>query len=393
MQGKLDRFLNSQIRYGLFGIPLSVLGVVGYGVVTVVGEPLIVTLIANACFTAGLIYLTGLAYGIIHNVIGSRANLPFYLLGHEPYQLSLIRSNSPNLQGIAWGIYHAFPPAGIAAAIGGLVAMIATIAGAPVVGFAVPAAALSLPILMLTAHVYAGRRAQCRIQQDDAGQLLYRQDKSGKFSLAKEALKKQQKTGQKAYSLDDYLKSLNNPSMSSQFSAYQREGLIRFSNNRETLNTWMMSGEREDIVTNYMPVALLASFVIFLLLTSVGIFLPPILLGIGVSVYLPLCLGAVLALGVSSAGFYMYSNQNKQIDSQFKLDWPELKVQPQGARLLRPLGERKGVTPHHRHGGLHSKAVSRDSSVSISAEDPRFFSKTGDKPSEPSQQNTLRHKR
>lgn len=339
MQGRLDKFSNEQMKYGLWGLPVSVMGVAGLGVASALSAPLAVMLIANAFFAGSLTYLTGLGMGILKDVLGARKSMPYYLFGHEPYLESLVRSNDRFIVGVAWGLYDAFPAAGIGAAVAGVVACIATIAGAPLVGFGVPIAALPIVGLMLTSFFIAKRRAATRIQTDSDGQLTY-VDPNG-------------------YTLDDYLKAaFNDKRRKRVYATYQRQGLKRYANSREAYNNWLMARDQNAILSDYMPFALLGSSILFILISSLGALFAPFFLMPAVALGIPLVYGGLLAVGVTSVCLYMHFNQDKQVANEYQLDWPELH-NVKGKEDTLPLHVERVAVLSHDDDQSHRKHVHR----------------------------------
>src|SRR5688572_24716146 len=102
--GILDHRLNALVKKGIAYALLATGGVVAFSVTSFVSVPFFVTVLANAWFSAGVIYLGGLSYGIVNDLIACRKNLPYFLLGHQYGQHSVIKSNKPNAVAVAWGV-------------------------------------------------------------------------------------------------------------------------------------------------------------------------------------------------------------------------------------------------------------------------------------------------
>ena len=99
-RGILSQELGSLLRAGLIAILISLLGIAAFSIISFVGAPFAVTVLINAWFTGSAIYLSAISYGIINDIIGCHKNLPYFMLGHQPGQRGVIKSNNPNTVGI-----------------------------------------------------------------------------------------------------------------------------------------------------------------------------------------------------------------------------------------------------------------------------------------------------
>jgi hypothetical protein len=120
------------------------------------GAPLVVTAFIDAWFAGSVIYLSGLGYGIVNDMIACRKNLPYFLLGHQPGQRSIIKSNDPNANAVAWGILATFGLSFIAAIVFAIPVLIMGLTGLPFAGFVLPIIGLGIPLALFLAHRFAG---------------------------------------------------------------------------------------------------------------------------------------------------------------------------------------------------------------------------------------------
>lgn len=227
-----------------------------------------------------------MGYGIFNDLLAAKSNLPYFMLGHQPQQHSMIESNKPAAQGIAWGI-AAVAPLAFPAAI--LFFVTALIAGffVPTALFILPVMAIALPLVVIIADVVARRKKKVYIAGEDD------------LSLAH----------QEWYSFGSGLND------------YQQEGLREMSNTVEEKAAWFANSDRNVIGFKYVPILAVVSLVAFATLTGVSTLLPTVIFGTIMSTILPVSVGVLLALAITAALIYLAVNHNKQDDNQYKLDF------------------------------------------------------------------------
>ncbi|WP_147373412.1 hypothetical protein [Legionella taurinensis] len=142
MIGQIDNSgLRGSLKFGIIVSILSILAILGFAALSFFAAPLVLTVIAGAFFAGGMVFLMAMGYGIFNDLLGAKSNLPYFMLGHQRQQHSMIQSNKPAAQGIAWGIAAVAPLAFPAAILFFITALVA--------GFFVPTALFVLPVMAI----------------------------------------------------------------------------------------------------------------------------------------------------------------------------------------------------------------------------------------------------
>lgn len=229
-----------------------------------------------------------MGYGILNDLLGAKSNLPYFMLGHQRQQHSMIESNKPAAQGIAWGI-AAVAPLAFPAAI--LFFVTALIAGffVPTALFVLPVMAIVIPLVVIIADVVARRKKKIYMAGADEYQFAN-------------------------HPWDVFREGLND---------YQIDGLKEMSNTVEEKAAWLANSDRNVIGFKYVPILAVVSLVAFATLTGVSTLLPAVMFGTIMSTILPVGVGVLLALAITAALIYLAVNHNKQDDNKYKLDFPD----------------------------------------------------------------------
>lgn len=287
MIGQIDNSgLRGSLKFGIIVSILSILAVLGFAALSFFAAPFILTVIAGAFFAGGMVFLMAMGYGIFNDWLAAKSNLPYFMLGHQRQQHSMIESNKPGAQAIAWGI-AAVAPLAFPAAI--LFFVTALIAGffVPTALFILPVMAIVLPLVVIIADVVARRKKKVYMAGEDECKLASREWDS--FGLA--------------------------------LNAYQKEGLKSMSNTVEEKAAWFANSDRNVIGFKYVPILAVVSLVAFATLTGVSTLLPAVIFGTIMSTILPVSAGVLLALAITAALIYLAVNHKKQDDNQYKLDF------------------------------------------------------------------------
>lgn len=133
-----DDILHKLLRSGFIGVGISAVMILLFISTVFFTAPLWLTAITTGLFVGASTYLSGILYGVVNDIFATHANLPYFLLGHQSQQTSLLRTNDKVAQGIAWGVAATFGPVIIAT-------LIFTVA-ATITAFFVPIATFLLPI-------------------------------------------------------------------------------------------------------------------------------------------------------------------------------------------------------------------------------------------------------
>lgn len=291
LKGELDTTLRQLLTIGNIATVAAILGISLFAVLSFFTVPFVVTLIGSAIFASSMVYLSAMAYGIVNDIIGSLSNLPYFMLGHQPQQKSMIISNKPAAVGIAWGIAASAPLALLGSLIFGA-AVFVTGWFAPVALFALPLIAFTAPIVLLIAHLVAKNHEQ---------------------KLIKDPLSP-------AHTLDWRLTRLND---------YQIDRLMRMSNTPEEKARWFANSTRNVGGFIGLPLAGIASGMTVLAASGFSAYLPALLFSPLFSTMIPLAIAGILVVGISAALIYLAHEHNKQIDNQYKLDFSETDQLPQ----------------------------------------------------------------
>jgi hypothetical protein len=273
---------------------VSLLGIAAFSIISFVGAPFALTVLINAWFTGSAVYLSAISYGIINDIIGCHKNLPYFMLGHQPGQRGVIKSNNPNTVGIAWGILATTGLAIIAALTFTVATLITGFIGLPFLGFLVPAIAAFVPLVNLAAHWIANRFEK-------------------KVNMSPEK----------------FHRNIG----SSGLDSYQNDKLKVWLRDEKDTAAWLGNSVRNVVGYVALPslaVVGLVSFITLSILSSVTTLLPAVLFSTAVSVFPPVGLGILLAVGIIAACVHLYRNHDKQIDNAYKLDYEDESIQQAG---------------------------------------------------------------
>jgi hypothetical protein len=281
-----DDALHQLLRSGYVGVAVSSAAILFFlATALLFAAPFWLTAIATGLFVGASAYLSGILYGVINDLFATQANLAYFLLGHQPQQSSLLRTNNKVAQGIAWGVAATFDSVVIAAVV--------FAAAATITAFFVPMATFLLPIMMIGmvliavgAEIYARKKAQQYLLKEDEDLHIGSND-------------------------------------------YQWEGLDYMSPTKEERAAWLANGDRNMFGFTKVPIIGVVVLVALIVLSAVSIFLPPLLfIAPLIAVVLPAAFAAVACLTLAIAGAYMYINRNKQVDDRYRLEFERDKIEP-----------------------------------------------------------------
>jgi len=269
---------------------------------------------ATALFGAAVAYMAGLLYGIINDIFATKANLPYFLLGHQKTQYSFFISNDRFVQAIGWGIIAAQPIAIIASIVFGVtIAAVMASAASPVLTFALPILLGVVPLFAAFANVYANYSADKYIQK---GISLNNLPKSLKeeciTALNLQANAEWIDLDQIDFDSQSFRTLANKYDL---LNDYQLDGLALMSSSKKDKANWLANSDRNLLGYIGMPLLAITGLVLMLKLTSLPvIFFSPLL-----STIIPL-VAAVIAIAIlATALIYVSNNKEKQIDNRYKL--------------------------------------------------------------------------
>lgn len=282
--------LGTLLNNGFIGVGISALAILLFTVTSLVGAPIWISVIANALFASSVTYLGALVYGVVNDLFATKSNLPYFLLGHQPQQTSLLRTNDPAAQGVAWGVAATFGPALIASIAFG-VATVITASFVPIATFVFPALFVAMPLIAWAADRYAKRKAQYYVTHGH-----------------------------------DYYGDLTHTWLGS--NSYQYQGLKLMAAHKEDKAAWLANSDRNLFGFTKVPLIGLGTLAALITLSAVHMYLPAILFSTLLATALPAAFAVAAVVFLAAAGTYMYVNRNKQIDNRFKLAFePDAKLE------------------------------------------------------------------
>ncbi|CDZ78991.1 hypothetical protein BN59_03306 [Legionella massiliensis] len=271
-----DSGLKTVMKAGFIGIGLSALAVIFFALVTMLAAPFWLVVIASGLFAAAATFVAAILYGVVNDLFATHSNLAYFLLGHQPQQNSLLQTNDPVAQGVAWGVAATFGPALIAAIVFGIAATI-TAGFVPLATFVFPVMLIAMPLIAVGAEIYARKKAR------------------------------------------EYADSERGLWVGSNF--YQQQGLEVMSPTREERAAWYANSDRNLFGFTKVPLIGVAALATVCTLSGVSMFLPAVLFSTVVMSVVPVAAVGVAIVALLALGIYTYVNRNKQIDNRSKLDF------------------------------------------------------------------------
>ena len=291
---EMDPLMQNELRNGVMWVGIAILGIAAFSIISFVGgAPFVLTVLINAWFAGSAIYLSGIGYCILNDLIGVKKNLPYFSLGHQDWQKALIKSNDRAAVGIAWGIFASKGFSLIAAVLFTIATLVTGFLGLPFAGFVLPVLAAVLPITLVAAHLYSRHKEKQREQAE-----------------------------QKTHYLAAYKKLIDQKNHFMGLNAYQMERLKHWLKDTSDMNAWLGNSDRNVFGFISMPLVGVAGLVAIITLSAVSSFLPAILFGAAFSAFPPVGLGILLAVGIAAACVYLYLNHKKIVNNGYRLDAP-----------------------------------------------------------------------
>jgi hypothetical protein len=276
-----DDILHVLLRNGYIGVGISALLTAAFVVTMLVGAPFWIVAISSGLFIGSSVYLSGLIYGVVNDLFATHANLPYFLLGHQPQQKSLLRTNDKVAQGVAWGVAATFVPVVIAAILFTVVATI-TAFFVPMATFILPILMIAMPLIAVGAEFYARKKA---------------------------------KEHNEIY--NNYIGSNN----------YQMEGLAFMSPNSADRAAWLANSDRNFFGFTKVPLIGLGGLIALVTLSAVSMFLPAVLIASPlIAVIVPAAFAALAVLALAIGGVFTYINRNRHVDDRNNLEFDREKI-------------------------------------------------------------------
>jgi hypothetical protein len=276
-----DDILRKLLRNGFVGVGISALIVAGFVATMLLGGPFWLAAIASGLFVGASVYVSGLLYGVANDLFATHANLPYFLLGHQPQQTSMLRTNDKVAQGVAWGVAATFGPV-VAATILFTVAATITAFFVPMATFLLPLMMIAMPLIAVGAEIYARKKA-------------------------------------KEYAKRSYLDVGSN--------RYQWNGLDFMSPTVKERAAWHANSDRNMFGFTKVPLIGLVGLVAIITLSAVSTFLPALLFASPLlAVVIPAAFVAAAIVGLGALGLYTYINRNRHIDDRNNLEFDKEEV-------------------------------------------------------------------
>lgn len=280
-----DDILSKMMRLGFIGIGVSAFLVAAFATIMLVGAPFWLIALSSGLFVGASTYLSGILYGVVNDLFAAHANLPYFLLGHQPQQTSLLRTNDKIAQGVAWGVAATFGPVLIASIVFTLAATISAFF-VPMATFALPFMTIAMPLIAFGAEFYARKQARVYVQ------------------------------------LEADLETEKN--LQQFTNSYQYNGLRFMSLTTNDRAAWFANSDRNTFGFTKVPLIGLVVLVALITLSAASMFLPAILFTAPlIAVILPVACSGLAALLLAGGGLYTYYNRNRQIDDRCNLHFGE----------------------------------------------------------------------
>ena len=266
-----DNILNTLLRSGFIGVGVSTVLIAAFVTVMLIGAPLWLVAISSGLFVGSSVYLSGLLYGVVNDIFATHANLPYFLLGHQPQQKSILQTNDKFAQGIAWGVAATFGPVVIASVLFTVAATI-TAFFVPLATFVMPVFMIAIPLIAVWADFHARSNTEERMH---AGSNLY-----------------------------------------------QIEGLNFMSPTQKEKGAWWANSDRNLFGFTKVPLIGLGALATVVTLSAVSMFLPAALFASPlIAVLIPATCATVAVMALIGCGVYMHANRNSHIDDRYNLEF------------------------------------------------------------------------
>lgn len=262
----------------LIGLGISAICITAFTLVSLYTAPLWLSIIATGLFAGAVTYLSGLLYGFINDLFAVNMNLPYFLLGHNPNQFTVFKSNKPLVQATTWGFLATFGLT-IPAAIIFTIAISITAIFVPIATFILPALIILMPIVTLAAEWFAQRSKKALLNN---------------------------------LPITDWNESGLNES--------QVEALEIMAPTREAKASWYANSSRNLFGYACVPLIGVASLATIITISALNSALPAILFSSALfATFMPVGFAAVVLIALVTVGIYTHYNKNKIIDNEYKL--------------------------------------------------------------------------
>ncbi|HAU1190771.1 TPA: hypothetical protein U6325_001272 [Legionella pneumophila] len=273
-----DDILHKLLRYGFIGVGISAVMILLFISTAFFTAPFWLTAITTGLFVGASAYLSGILYGVVNDIFATHSNLPYFLLGHQPQQTSLLRTNDKVAQGIAWGVAATFGPVVLATLLFTVAATI-TAFFVPMATFLLPVMMIAMPLIAVGAEFYARKKAREYLDGEENFHWIGSND-------------------------------------------YQRRGLNHMCPTNEERAAWYANSDRNLFGFTKVPLIGLGALIGLIVLSGISMFLPPVLfISPIIAIAIPAAFSAVACATLIAGGIYMQANRNKQLDDRYRLEF------------------------------------------------------------------------
>jgi len=281
----LDDGLHKLLREGFRAIIRSTLFTILFAASAFISLPFWLAPIVTGLFVGSSAYLSGILYGVVNDIFATHANLPYFLLGHQRQQKSLLRTNDKVAQGIAWGVAATHGPVALVALIFTVVATI-TACFAPVATFLLPVMMIAMPLIAIGAEFFARRKAR-------------------EYIIAEQ----------------DFTNIGANQ--------YQKNGLEFMCPTASERAAWYANSDRNLFGFTKVPFIGLGALISLVVLSAMNKSLPSMLFSSPIiAIAIPAAFAAMACITFAAAGAYMLANRNKQLDDRYRLEFDRAEIEP-----------------------------------------------------------------
>ncbi|CAM4488583.1 MAG: hypothetical protein LEGION0403_FIIPPAGN_00420 [Legionella sp.] len=220
---------------------------------------------------------------MVNDLFATKANLPYFLLGHQIQQTSMLRTNNKIAQGIAWGVAATFGPATLASVLFTVVATVTTFF-VPLATFALPVMIIAMPLIAVGAEIYAQKMTTAH----------------------------QNQYGERLSPLINGL-WLND---------YQTDGINSMCQTPHELAAWLANGDRNRFGFLRLPFIGVGALVGFVGLSVLSTLFPPVLFASPIiAMVVPAAFAGAATLSLVAGGIYTYANRNIMLDDRYRMEF------------------------------------------------------------------------
>lgn len=281
--GYQNKFLYGLYQKSKHGLLIPVLSVGLYLSLALMGIGGGWMVLATGLLMGSFAYVSAIFYGVLNDLLATKSNLPYFLLGHNPGQKSIVKTNDKIVNSTVWGHVATFA-LGLVAAFIFTVTGIFTAAFCNAATFILPLLIIAIPIITLLANAVAERDINFRLMTN--------------------------KDNQESIYVDQYVST-------------HKRFMMPTS---KSCASWHANSQRNGFGYMVMPLLAIGALVSFISLSAsanaLPVFLFSSLFSIAfpiISLVIPLCFLAILNI-------YSYCYEDKQEVNRYKLDFsPETK--------------------------------------------------------------------